>query len=147
MILIKLEESYMRGKQGKKFICYYSLLPKGEHLLMLYRERVSQQECPCPIRKVKTIICQLRKDSEDYTEIGTKSIDTWQPRSPSPKIRSPSVTTITWMLLSPQFFNTSRILPLKNSIAQYFSEITSMGRKQRKKEWWHEKAYFSFKLI
>lgn len=40
------------------------------------------------------------------------SIMTWQPRSPSPKMRSPSVTTITWILLSGQFFKTSRIFPL-----------------------------------
>jgi len=40
-------------------------------------------------------------------------VNTWHPRSPSPKIRSPSVTTITWILLSGQFFNTSRTFPLK----------------------------------
>lgn len=40
---------------------------------------------------------------------------TWQPRSPSPKIRSPSVTTMTWMFFSGQFLSTSRILPLYTS--------------------------------
>lgn len=47
----------------------------------------------------------------------TKSVisiySTWQPRSPSPKILSPSVTTITWIFFSGQFFSTSRILPLQ----------------------------------
>lgn len=37
---------------------------------------------------------------------------TWQPRSPSPKILSPSVTTMTWIDLSGQFLKTSRIFPL-----------------------------------
>lgn len=38
---------------------------------------------------------------------------TWQPRSPSPKIRSPSVTTMTWIFFSGQFLKTSRIFPLQ----------------------------------
>ncbi len=38
---------------------------------------------------------------------------TWRPRSPSPRIRSPSVTTITCTFFSGQFFRMSRTLPLQ----------------------------------
>jgi hypothetical protein len=51
------------------------------------------------------------------------SINTWQPRSPSPKIHSPSVTTMTWIFLSSQFFDALRILPLKNPFFAKYSII------------------------
>jgi hypothetical protein len=46
-------------------------------------------------------------------EIQNQKCHTWQPRSPSPNIRSPSVTTITWTVFSGQFFKTSKIFSLK----------------------------------
>ena len=49
---------------------------------------------------------------------------TWQPRSPRPKILSPSVATITWIFLWGQFFSTSRILPLQNSLLCFSFNIT-----------------------
>lgn len=59
---------------------------------------------------------------------------TWQPRSPSPKIRSPSVTTITWIFLSGQFFNTSRIFPLQwlrlSFLGQTYVLIIKIKRKE-----------------
>lgn len=70
------------------------------------------------------------------------SIMTWQPRSPSPKMRSPSVTTITWILLSGQFFKTSRIFPLYGYyIKSKFMHYRCRTAKER--EW----PYFSFRLM
>jgi hypothetical protein len=42
----------------------------------------------------------------------TAESGTWTPRSPSPRMRSPSVTTMTSTFFSGQFFNISSALPL-----------------------------------
>jgi len=57
-------------------------------------------------------ICCTNKREEEIGGKGQKT-QTWRPRSPSPRIRSPSVTTITSTFFSGQFFRISRTLPLK----------------------------------
>jgi hypothetical protein len=96
------------------------LLLKDELLPMPYTKKVFQQESPSP-EKIQMIVSkklivystvriererererEREGDSEFIRliyiiqiEIQNQKCHTWQPRSPSPNIRSPSVTTIT----------------------------------------------------
>lgn len=132
---------------------------KDEFLPMLYTKKVFQQEFPFPekiemIMSKKLIVNSTVRRDRDYEfirliyiiqiEIQNQKCHTWQPRSPSPKIRSPSVTTITWIDFSGQFFKTSRIFPLKDDNHSLF------GSMLYRRLWKHkclQKVYFSFKLM
>ena len=54
---------------------------------------------------------EREREREGYQQMCT-SVYTWHPRSPRPKILSPSVTTMTWIFFWGQFLRTSWIFPL-----------------------------------
>lgn len=78
-------------------------------------------------------LCSLNLKDAFFTQ-KCSITHTWHPRSPSPKMRSPSVTTITWIDFSGQFFNTSRILPLQ--------KLNHLASDEDLKLWFHNLNQF-----